>query len=215
MNTDKATTMSQRTGSVPEDKQASSYFQGPPRLMGETRALWMNMVNTVRKARACGGKANSDGARKSSQRKWHLKSTSTPGGEGEASSQERNQLVARPEGCPRPSRANRLGGWEAGCGGREEERGARCEGPGRPSKRVEASSQQSRAFPLCYLPLPLVLSALCLPFRRLEKREKQRRKGGGAKGKRRKEERKRGIPVPFCWPHVEMLWLVSYEELKI
>lgn len=38
------------------------------------------------------------------------KSTSTPGGEGEASSQERNQLVARPEGCPRPSRANRLGG---------------------------------------------------------------------------------------------------------
>lgn len=81
---------------------------------------------------------------------------------------------------------------------REEERGARCEGPGRPSKRVEASSQQSRAFPLCYLPLPLVLSALGLPFRRLEKREKQRRKGGGAKGKRRKEERKRGIPVPFC-----------------
>lgn len=69
--------------------------------------------------------------------------------------------------------------------------------------------------PLCYLPLSLVLSVLCLPFRRLEKREKKRRKGGGAKGEGRKEERKRDIPVPFCWPHLDMLLLVSCKKLEI
>lgn len=68
--------------------------------------------------------------------------------------------------------------------------------------------------PLCYLPLSLVLSVLCLHFRRLEKREKKR-KGGDVKGEGRKEERKRDIPVPFCWPHLDMLLLVSCKKLEI
>lgn len=38
-----------RTGSVPEVSRAVSDCQGPRRLMGETRDLWNNVVNPVRR----------------------------------------------------------------------------------------------------------------------------------------------------------------------
>lgn len=52
-----------RTGSAPEVSQASSYLQGPPRLVGETRDPWSNVVNAARKMRASGGKTNPDWTR--------------------------------------------------------------------------------------------------------------------------------------------------------
>lgn len=39
---------------------------------------------------------------------------------------------------------------------------------------------------------------------------REKRKGGREKG-----ERKRDIPVPFSWPHLDMLLLVSCKELEI
>ena len=39
---------------------------------------------------------------------------------------------------------------------------------------------------------------------------REKRKGGREKG-----ERKRDISVPFCWPHLDMLLLVSCKELEI
>lgn len=90
-------------------------------------------------------------------------------------------MVARPEGCPSRAEPVDWGDGEVGCGG---QRGGKV---GLEVKGLEGLI--STAFPLGYLPFPLVLPAFCLPFRRPEKREKQRRKGSV---QREKGERERG-----------------------
>ena len=44
---------------------------------------------------------------------------------------------------------------------------------------------------------------------------REKRKGGRERVWREKGERKKDIPVPFCWPHLDMLLLVSCKELKM
>lgn len=128
--------------------------------MGETRDLWNNVVNPVRKMRAKGGKTNSAWAMESFlEEVTFAKHKHSRWGRGSKLLVEKPD-GGRPAGCPR-QRAELVDwcGCMAGCGGqREGQAGPDVKDPECHGKELRLHLKQWRAFSFCHLALPLLSS---------------------------------------------------------